>query len=673
MFKRWASTNVREGESAMTSATRASVLLALCNTWAAPAAFAHTEVTDTRIVLHSGDFAPRFAALTSNRLVVPEGETVELPEESEFEAIEVAGTLRVSRNHDTVCRFVNLQILPGGHLDMGTEQDPVYRRVLFIVRDRPLDVENDPYQWGHGIFNLGLWTVYGRPVERTWSQCQPAAAGADRLEPVDKVQWQVGDTLLVPDTRQIRWGGWHPAGQVVPIRRESPVAVRGIQPRGDGAGVELLLTKPLDFEHLEAKSPQGEMRFLPYVANATRNIVICSENPAGVRGHTVTTGDGAQSLAFAAFVDLGRTMPAPLDSTTVADGVVHVGTNQVGRYPVHWHHAHTSAPDWGLARGLYVDGSDITKWGIVVHGTDDVVVEHCVVNRCVGAGIITEDGPEVRNVFERNFVMGCLGQTEYEYFPLDAKFQNLAGIPGGEGSGFWFHGTMNTVRGNVACNNIVGINAFLFRPLTYNHSSLPGGPKNTPFNRFRAVPVDFRGNVAFSNAINGFEAWNLPEDGSWVAHETDCWHNGSNQVAVGSGERGSVSFDRLRTLAADGVGVGIHSSAAYTFVIKLTNSRLEGSDTGLLTAQARYEVVNTTLHNKLNIDWRLNNDGSWSGPSRGVLVKNCKAEPLVEGEPNILASFLSPEDVELNGTGYPGDKPPRPNFRPRYRPPIPNR
>src|SRR5687767_14807210 len=77
-------------------------------------------VTADRIVLHQDEFIPRFASFLPRVLRVPAGKTVTLPPDSTWDAIEVAGTLRVSRTHDTICRFIHLTILPGGTLDVGT-------------------------------------------------------------------------------------------------------------------------------------------------------------------------------------------------------------------------------------------------------------------------------------------------------------------------------------------------------------------------------------------------------------------------------------------------------------------------------------------------------------------------------------------------------------------------
>src|SRR5215475_5193564 len=77
-----------------------------------------------RILIGSPDFVPRYLDLPQ-RLIVPPRATVTLPADSTWDYIEVAGTLRVDRNSDTVLRFTHLFVLPGGTLDVGTEADPI--------------------------------------------------------------------------------------------------------------------------------------------------------------------------------------------------------------------------------------------------------------------------------------------------------------------------------------------------------------------------------------------------------------------------------------------------------------------------------------------------------------------------------------------------------------------
>ena len=114
-----------------------------------------TIVLSDRVVI-ANEFIPRRSDLAS-RLIVPPGETVELDSISTYDYIEVSGTLRVSRLHDTTLTFTHLIVMPDGSLDVGTPADPVPCgvRVVFVVRNVPIDTTVDPYQWGNGLVNFG--------------------------------------------------------------------------------------------------------------------------------------------------------------------------------------------------------------------------------------------------------------------------------------------------------------------------------------------------------------------------------------------------------------------------------------------------------------------------------------------------------------------------------------
>ncbi len=71
----------------------------------------------------------------------------------------------------------------------------------------------------------------------------------------------------------------------------------------------------MQFDHLGARDADNTLAFRPYVANLSRNVVLRSENPLGVRGHTLFSGRGNIDIQFAEFRDLGRTTNAIVDST----------------------------------------------------------------------------------------------------------------------------------------------------------------------------------------------------------------------------------------------------------------------------------------------------------------------------------------------------------------------
>jgi hypothetical protein len=369
------------------------------------------------------------------------------------------------------------------------------------------------------------------------------------------------------------------------VKRESTVRIAAID------GTTITLDKPLDFNHLAVRDPSGNVRVMPYVANATRNIVIRSENPAGTRGHTIQLEQSEADVRYVSFLGLGRTLAKPLDNAVKgADGVVTPGTNQVARYAWHWHHVHPAHeapeehPHSGHLVGSFFDGTNIGKWGIVIHGTSDMHVANNVTNRFTGAGIVTEDGNERRNVIERNFAMGSFGFGTGD----DSKSSMLAKIPGGEGAGFWFHSSENYIRGNVAINNNIGYSVLnMLHPAGFT----PG-----------ESPLEFTNNVALSNLRHGFEGWRVPP--TFVVQNSILANNGSSQYLIGTGERGNAILRNTLILAQGGVSIGISSNFAYAGGLQLTGGEILGCAVGTQTVKYNYLIDGTVLQNRINFDWR---------------------------------------------------------------------
>lgn len=540
---------------------------------------------------------PRFVSLYTNTLVVAEGEEFVLPSDSDYDAIEVGGTLKVSRDYDTICKFIHLTILPTGLLDIGTVDDPANKKVEFIVKDAPLSAENDPNQWGNGIINLGTFMAYGNKLDKTWVRMEEVEAGATEIE-LEEVPagWKVGDTLLIPDTQQLRYGTYRGA-QDVKIRKEGDVYISGIN------NTTVSLSKPLDFEHLGGRRFNGELKFKPLVANVSRNIIVKSENPEGTFGHIINTGNALADVRYAAFVNLGRTSVENIDNSTFdADGnLSHFGTNVIGRYAFHYHHVHNhghneSHPHFGHVIGCFLDGGNKSKWGIVVHQTHDTHVADNVCDNFVGSGIVTEDGPEVRNVFDRNFVMGCKGNG------INGKFNFVAPNfkPGAEGAGFWFHGMQNYIRNNVSINNAVGFQYFYRNQVGNSIPSIPGGEYDATINPKTVVPLECTDNEGIANAITGHETWNNPV--ALIIENLSVWHNGQAQVKPGGGESAFVTINNLFALDKNWWTHGISSSAAYNNLIKLDNAVIEGCSIGF--GDARYIYLDDCLlKNVVNINF----------------------------------------------------------------------
>ena len=360
-------------------------------------------------------------------------------------------------------------VLPQGTLQVGTHLAPVNASVMaeLVIADQPLDSSNDglgtydPMQYGTGLLAMDATvTMHGTPKSSFVRVAAEPQAGDTTLTLTQApTGWQVGDRLVLPDTRQladadmdpVRFPALNVRTNIRRLQSQSEVVI--IQ---DISGSTVTLTTPLQFDHSGARDTQGQLDFLPHVGNLTRNILVRSEDAAGTRGHTFFTGTGQVEIHHAAFQHLGRTKAEPLDNTSIdaTGAVMHVGTNQIGRYPLHLHHFYGTCPG---ATPLYTVVGNVVeetgRWGLTVHGTHYGLVQDNIVYDVKGAGIVTEDGSESQNLFLHNLVVRSENNTILTA-PVDGG-TNTDPL-GRKGNGFWFRGHANDVRDNVAADTREG-------------------------------------------------------------------------------------------------------------------------------------------------------------------------------------------------------------------------
>ena len=362
--------------------------------------------------------------------------------------INVAGRLTFRTAADTLMKVGTITVLQEGTLEIGTEARPVASNVTaeIIVVDRPIDTTLDPDQLSTGLVGLGTVTIHGAVKTPTFGRlaAEPLAGATTlRLErPV--TSWNVGDKLVLPDTRQLRQN--ERGTNYEPQWEELTIAAI--------AGDTITVAAPLAFDHRGARGGDGVLELLPHVGNLSRNVVFRSENPEGTRGHAIFMQHPTVDIRYALFKDMGRTKIGVLDNAQWnADGTIRsVGTNQIGRYSIHFHHSFgpTTTPASGYQFTLIGNAvDDASKWGITVHNSHYGLVRENVVYNSRGAGIVTEDGTESFNVFERNFAIRSEGSGE---FAPRSGYGGATNDPGGEGAGFWLRGPNNILRDNVAAN-----------------------------------------------------------------------------------------------------------------------------------------------------------------------------------------------------------------------------
>lgn len=364
---------------------------------------------------------------------------------AEVVSVQPDGALVFARHGLVKLTVTTLQVI-GGTLDMGTSADPIQGFVEVALRGKPLNTQFDPEQYGHGIVVInGTWTAHGRSKTAFVRLGEPIKAGDVRLELSHPVEgWNVGDEVVVPDTRQ---------GRIKD--RKDPLSAqwerRTISTVGD-TWVEV--SKPFDFDHGGAKDRDGALRYLGHVGNLSRNISVYPTDPTTYRSHIMFTGRSVVDVRYARFHSLGRTSIEAIDNTEFDDNgnVVRVGTNQIGRYMIHAHHVVSpTLVDDGctfVLQGLALDGGEEVhkwRWHMGLHDSSFGCVRNNVVYNAAGTGIGSEDGNE-QNVIEQNFVVRVSGTGLRADRGCGQDCAN-------EGTGIWSRGPLNLIRNNVVANS----------------------------------------------------------------------------------------------------------------------------------------------------------------------------------------------------------------------------
>jgi hypothetical protein len=350
-----------------------------------------------------------------------------------FRVVHVAGTLTFAPDRDTVLTVGLLKVQPGDDADENGFDCAAHMPTADPTRPRPaleVGTPDRPIDAGHkAVVRLayldgmdretcpavvccgGRMDFHGAPMNRTWVKLgAPAKVGDTAVTLAEPVTgWRPGDrVILTSTTRQNK-----PKKTFRPSVRDNTqteeLTVRTV--RGD----MLTLDRPLKFDHVCDGDYRGD------VANLSRNVVVESADPAGVRGHTMYHRDSAGSVSYAEFRHLGK------------EGLL-------GKYALHFHLCGDTM------RGSSVVGASVwdsaNRW-LTIHGTDYLVVRDCVGYRSLGHGYFLEDGTEVFNVLDRNLACQALTGKPLpkQVLPYDEN----------DGAGFWWANCRNTFTRNVAC------------------------------------------------------------------------------------------------------------------------------------------------------------------------------------------------------------------------------
>jgi hypothetical protein len=363
------------------------------------------------------------------RVLIREGHTItyDLKSDAVVRGINVAGTLAFATDKDTVLNVGLIKIQPGeeysedgfdcdGHaakpeagkpvpaLLVGTPDAPIVKAALIRLHHvEGMNKETCPAIVCCG----GRMDFHGQPLSRAWVKLGAAAKPGDTLVSLaEEVKgWKAGDRIIITGTQV------HGNAKTESLTEERLVTVID--------GTKLTLDKALAMAHA------GDGEYRAEVANLSRNVVVESAAPDGVRGHTMYHKHSAGSLRYAEFRHLGK-------------------KDILGKYAIHFHLCRDTM------RGSSVVGCSVwdshNRW-VTIHGTDYLVVRDNVGYKSVGHGYFLEDGTETYNVIDQNLAVGAQKgkRLPKQALPFD----------GNEGAGFWWTCSLNSFTRNVAaeCGN----------------------------------------------------------------------------------------------------------------------------------------------------------------------------------------------------------------------------
>jgi hypothetical protein len=514
--------------------------------------------------------------------------TVDAQVPARLRTVRVDGGLEFATDRHTRLAVDTLVVGHEGVFRMGSREQPLWPAVsaeLVITDAGPIDRTWDPFALSRGVIVHGEATVYGAEKTPFLPLAAPARRGARWLELADvPVNWNVGDKLVLAGTHRTE-------------QQDEQLEILQM----DGARVRV---SPLRYNHVAAHDGLAV-----HLANLTRNASISSENRRDNRGHLMFMHTRKVDLNYLGVYHLGRTDKREPVNDSVVDADFQLapgtGTNQRGRYAVHFHRNGVT----GDGNPSRVHGSvvvDSRGWGYVNHSsfvelTDNVAYD------VDGASFVTEAGDEIGR-FEGNIAIHSTGSGQ----GIDSRdeIQDF----GHQGDGFWFQGGGVTVVGNVAASQRGNGFVFFTRGLVQEglgrtrfvspnlvDASIANGMETIAVGE---VPLrEFRGNVAYSSstgAATRFHKLDGTHTQQSVIEDLALWNN-RRGLNIPYTNRLTVRNVEIIGTPTNPWGVGIDRNGV-TRNITFENIVVEGFEQGVrVPGRGENVLVSGRLRNTQNI------------------------------------------------------------------------
>ncbi|XP_022097673.1 fibrocystin-L-like isoform X1 [Acanthaster planci] len=444
-------------------------------------------------------------------VVVPAGQTLLLDISTPIlKMLLIQGGKVMFDEADIELHAENILIVDGGHLQVGTEEEPFQHEATIMMHGHVRSTELPLFGAKTLAVRNGTLDLHGKPVPITWTRlAQTAGAGATRMVLEKSVTWKAGDQIVIAST-----------GHRHSQRQNEFLTITAVS----GDGTVLDFEPALEYEHYGfTQVVEGvvlEMR--AEVGMVTRNVKFrgsvqeewvetyeaCPEEFDTNQFATQTcflgrfgeeTGSdqfGAQMMLFAKYQDQ-QLVKGRIEYVEVT----HAGQAfRLGRYPIHFHLN-------GDVSGSYVRGCGIHHTfnrAVTIHAVHNLLVEHNVAYNVMGHAYFLEDGIETGNIIQYN--LGVFVRPSSSLLNVDITPAT-----------YWVTNPDNIVRHNAAA----GGSHFGF---WYNMPTNPGGPSFTSSICPRKVPLgEFRNNSAHAQGWYGI--WIFPTYTPKVGGGCNSWED----------------------------------------------------------------------------------------------------------------------------------------------------
>ncbi|MEQ6123067.1 G8 domain-containing protein [Pseudotenacibaculum sp. MALMAid0570] len=341
-------------------------------------------------------------------------------------------------------------IVVNGTLQIGSEASPFEHKAIITLNDNEL--EASIMEMGtRGIMVMGgNLELHGAIPTTLWTKInQHADQGSTSLTLIENVDWQNDDEIIIAPTDYYEAGVANNSitqrvsitdinNNIIQISEGLNAFRWGLLQYPTTGGISLssdnLVDPPLPDTMTNTTPLVLDER--AEVANLTRNIVIQAPND-----------DSWNTHGFGAHIMVMPNAQAHVEGVEIKRGGQR---GRLRRYPFHWHMlSYLGTETLDDATGQYFRNNSINESmnrGVVIHGTNGVLVQNNIIYSVRGHGIFTENAVERRNTIDGNLVMHV--RNPDQDFDLKDHEQGDLGS-----SAFWISNPDNIVTNNIAADS----------------------------------------------------------------------------------------------------------------------------------------------------------------------------------------------------------------------------